>query len=179
MMTNFSSIPFKAVPLALLLILGACSLGGPDTPADALSGNLAYVTATVPGFGGLGYDVRLRDTHGGAMLVVYTLGSDPAAAAEIERLIGSWEYVLRERPARGDASAERLASVERVIPSTAVARLDATTGYVRVGAPTLFVATQAIGGLESSGIPLSDVIIQIEGRHLYRPEGLDRTARGT
>ena len=96
------------------------------------------------------------------MLVVYTLGNNPEAAAEIERLIGTWEYVLRERPTRGNASVELQARVRGVLSSVNAVTLDSTTGYVRVSASTIYSLSRAIQELESAGVSLSDVIFQVQ-----------------
>lgn len=160
------------VLIALTLTLLACSSAEPEGGdlVDPLSIELWRVAAEIPAFGGIGYDESVRDEFGSSLLVLYTLGEDPAAEAEIRRRVGSFNplhYTVRTRPAQGEGSAELADQIAEVVSfqiyESRVA-YDSTTGYVRVGTLTINTAAINFYDLVQAGIPLEDVIIQVENR---------------
>lgn len=151
-----------------ILALAACDTSGPaDIGRDVLSAELSRAVAEVPAFGGLTFEAPTAAGYTG--IVVYTLGDDAAAEADLRARIGGLfaepdTLYIRARPARGNGSEALAAQVTREVSQPIRSEYDARTGYVRVGFWTQLAARQAFYQLESAGVPLTDVIIQVEDR---------------
>lgn len=151
----FSTLAVAAVTFAL----SACSSTGPeDDPLnDAFEHELSRLAQEVSAFGGVGSE--------GSTVVVYTLGDDAEAGAEIRSRLDPFfvsepnGYDVRVRPATGNAGAELVTQVQAALTPALAVEFDANTRHVRVAARTLLSARQAIQEISASDVPMDDVIV--------------------
>ena len=161
-MRKFLALPF------LLFSLSACDTSEPSgLPRDVLSQDLSKIVAEVPSFGGVAFEAPAAPGQSG--VVVYTLGGDAAAEAELRQRLGGLfvdpdTLHVRARPARGGGSEALAGQVAAAVSRPLRVEYDEATGYVRAGFWTVHAARGAAHDMEQAGVPLADVILQVEDR---------------
>ena len=156
-----------AISLAVLS-LAACDTSEPgDDLRDVFSEVVSEMVVDMPAFGGIAFEAP--DAPGRSGIVVYTLGDDPSAAAEVKTRLGMLfpdpdTLYVRVRPARGDGSEALAEQVAAAVSHSLRVEYDEAVGYVRAGFWTEFAARGAQYDLERAGVPLDDVILQVEDR---------------
>ena len=160
-MRAYRILTLAVATTVLTLALSACSSTGPeDDPLnDAFEHELSRLAQEVAAFGGVGSE--------GSAVVVYTLGDDPEAEAEIRSRLAPFfvsepdGYDVHVRPATGNAEVDLVAQVQAAVSSALDVEFDAESRHVRVAARTLYSARQAIQELSASGVSLGDVIVLV------------------